>query len=89
MFWMRVVEGGIYARDSAHAPQLHLFVGDLAAPREALAYYEAIHPVLKGERSLPQQSQQAGQVPSPPWPPAWSPLRADNRYPALGTRART
>jgi hypothetical protein len=44
-------------RDSARAPQLHLFVSDTTASPEALARYEAIRPVLKGERSLPQQNQ--------------------------------
>jgi hypothetical protein len=46
--------------DSAHAPQLPLFVHDPAASPEALARYEALRPVLKGERSLPQQSQLTG-----------------------------
>jgi hypothetical protein len=43
-------------RDSAHALQRLLFVRDPAGYLEALARYEAIRPVLKGERSLPQQS---------------------------------
>jgi hypothetical protein len=47
-------------RDSACAPQLPLFVRDPAASPEALARYEAIRPVLKGERSLRQQSQRTG-----------------------------
>ena len=47
-------------RDSARAPQLPLFLHDPAASPEALARYEAIRPVLKGERSLPQQSQLTG-----------------------------
>jgi hypothetical protein len=47
-------------RDSARAPQLPLFVHDPAASPEALARYEALRPVLKGERSLPQQSQVTG-----------------------------
>ena len=47
-------------RDSARAPQLPLFVSDTAASPEAFARYEAIRPVLKGERSLRQQSQQTG-----------------------------
>ena len=48
------------SRDSARAPQLPLFVHDPAASPEALARYEAIRPVLKGDRSLPQQSQLTG-----------------------------
>jgi transposase len=47
-------------RDSARAPQLPLFVHDPAASPEALARYEAIRPVLRGERSLRQQSQRTG-----------------------------
>jgi leucine-zipper of insertion element IS481 len=47
-------------RDSAHAPQLPLFVHDPVEYSEALIRYEAIRPVLKGERSLRQQSQQTG-----------------------------
>ena len=47
-------------RDSAHAPQLPLFVHDPAASPEALARYEAIRPVLTGERSLRQQGQRTG-----------------------------
>ena len=45
-------------RDSAHAPQFPLFVHDTMASPEAFVRYEAIRPVLKGERSLPQQSHQ-------------------------------
>jgi transposase len=44
------------SRDAAGAPRLHLFISDPAA----LARYEAIRPVLKGERSLPQQSHVSG-----------------------------
>jgi hypothetical protein len=44
-------------RDSASSPRPHLFVSDTAASPDALARNEAIRPVLKGERSLPQQSQ--------------------------------
>jgi hypothetical protein len=44
------------SRDSACAPQLPLFVHDTVGYRNALTRYEAIRPVLKGERSLPQQS---------------------------------
>ena len=58
MLWKPAVEGGIYAPRLARAPQLHLFVSDTAASPEALTRSEAIRPVLKGERSLPQQSQQ-------------------------------
>jgi leucine-zipper of insertion element IS481 len=47
-------------RGSAHAPQLPLFVRDTVGYPEALARYEAIRPILKGERSLRQQSHQAG-----------------------------
>jgi transposase InsO family protein len=45
-------------RDLAHAPQLPLFAHDTVGYPEALARYEAIRPVLKGERSLRQQSHQ-------------------------------
>jgi leucine-zipper of insertion element IS481 len=47
-------------RDSAHAPQLPLFVHDTVSYPDALARYEAIRPVLTGERSLRQQSHQTG-----------------------------
>jgi hypothetical protein len=47
-------------RDSAHAPQLPLSVRDTAGYSGALAPYEAICHLVKGERSLPQQSQQTG-----------------------------
>jgi transposase InsO family protein len=47
-------------RDSAHAPQLPLFVHDIVGYPDALTRYEAIRPVLKGEQSLRQQSQQTG-----------------------------
>ena len=47
-------------RDSAHALQLPLFVRDTVGYPDALIRYEAIRPVLKGERSLRQQSQQTG-----------------------------
>jgi hypothetical protein len=47
-------------RDSARAPQLSLFVSDPAASPEALARYEALRPVLTGQRSLRQHSQQSG-----------------------------
>jgi hypothetical protein len=47
-------------RDSARALQFPLFVHDPAASPEALARYEAIQPVLTGERSLRQQSQRTG-----------------------------
>jgi transposase len=47
-------------RDSARAPQLPLFVHDPAASPKALARDDALRPVLKGERSLPQQSHLTG-----------------------------
>ena len=47
-------------RDSARVLQLPLFVHDTVGYPDALARYEAIRPVLKGERSLRQQSQQTG-----------------------------
>ena len=40
--------------------QLDLFISDSAAYREAVARYEEIRPVLKGERTLPQQSEETG-----------------------------
>ena len=40
--------------------QLDLFVSDSPAYREALVRYEEIRPVLKGERTLPQQSEETG-----------------------------
>jgi transposase InsO family protein len=45
---------------SATAPQLDLFVSSSAAYEAALARYEALRPVLTGERSLRQQSQHTG-----------------------------
>ena len=47
-------------RDSTRALQLPLFVRDTVGYLEAIARYEAIRPVLKGESSLPQQSQATG-----------------------------
>jgi transposase len=47
-------------RNSARVLQLPLFVHDTVGYPEALARYEAIRPVLKGERSLRQQSHQTG-----------------------------
>jgi transposase InsO family protein len=47
-------------RDSARVLQLPLFVHDTVGYPDALARYEAIRPVLKGERSVRQQSQQTG-----------------------------
>jgi hypothetical protein len=47
-------------RDSACALQLPLFVHDTVEYLEPLARYEATRPILKGERSLPQQSQATG-----------------------------
>ena len=45
---------------SASAPQLDLFISDSAAYEAALARYEALRPVLTGERSLRQQSAHTG-----------------------------
>jgi len=45
---------------SASAPQLDLFISDSAAYQAALARYEAVRPVLTGERSLRQQSEHTG-----------------------------
>jgi transposase len=47
-------------REAASAPQLPLFVSDSSMAQEVLARYEAIRPVLTGQRSLRQQSQQTG-----------------------------
>jgi hypothetical protein len=47
-------------RDSAHALQLPLFVRDTVGYPDALIRYEAMRPVLTGERSLRQQSHQTG-----------------------------
>jgi leucine-zipper of insertion element IS481 len=47
-------------RDSARAPQCPRFVHAPTASPAAFVRYEAIRPVLKGERSLPQQSQWTG-----------------------------
>ncbi len=47
-------------RDSVHVRQLPLFVSDPVSSPEALARYEALRPVLTGQRSLRQQSQQTG-----------------------------
>jgi hypothetical protein len=47
-------------RDSARAPQFPLFVHDTMASPEAFVRSEAIRPVLKGERALPQQSPWTG-----------------------------
>jgi transposase InsO family protein len=44
----------------AGTPQLDLFVSDSPAYQAALARYEALRPVLKGDSSLRQQSQQTG-----------------------------
>ena len=48
------------SRDSARALQLPLFIRNIVGYRDADARYEAIRPVLKGERSLPQQSRVIG-----------------------------
>jgi leucine-zipper of insertion element IS481 len=47
-------------REAASAPQLPLFVSESSVAQEVLARYEAIRPVLIGQRSLRQQSQQTG-----------------------------
>ncbi len=47
-------------RDSACALQLPLFIHDTAGYRDAVTRYEAIRPILTGERSLPQQSRVTG-----------------------------
>jgi hypothetical protein len=47
------------SRDSVYAPQLPLFVPDTVGYPEALIRYEAMRPVLKGERSLRRQYHQA------------------------------
>lgn len=47
-------------RASARAPQLDLFLSDSAAYQAALARYEAVRPVLTGEHSLRQQSENTG-----------------------------
>jgi hypothetical protein len=47
-------------RASARALQLPLFVSDPTTSPEVLARYEALRPVLTGQRSLRQQSQQSG-----------------------------
>jgi hypothetical protein len=47
-------------RASARVLQLPLFVSDPATSPEALARYEALRPVLTGQRSLRQQSQRTG-----------------------------
>jgi transposase len=67
-------------RDSDRTPQLQLFVHDPAASPEALARYETIRPVLKGERSLQQQSQRTGM----PYWRLWRDLRRFRRDGLLG-----
>jgi transposase len=47
-------------REAASAPQLPLFVSESSVAQEVLARYEAIRPVLTGQRPLVQQSQQTG-----------------------------
>jgi leucine-zipper of insertion element IS481 len=47
-------------REAASALQLPLFVSESSVAQDVLARYEAIRPALTGERSLIQQSQQAG-----------------------------
>jgi hypothetical protein len=47
-------------RDSVRVLQLPLFVHDIIDYLDAVARYEAIRPVLTGQQSLRQQSQQTG-----------------------------
>jgi transposase len=47
-------------REAASALQLPLFVSESSVAQDVLARYEAIRPVLTGERPLVQQSQQTG-----------------------------
>ena len=47
-------------REAASAPQLPLFVSESSVVQDVLARDEAIRPVLTGQRSLRQQSQQTG-----------------------------
>jgi hypothetical protein len=47
-------------REAASTPQLPLFVSESSVAQDVLTRYEAIRPVLTGERSLVQQSQQTG-----------------------------
>ena len=67
-------------RDAARPSQLPLFVSEPAASPEALARYEAIRPVLTGQRSLRQQSQQTG-IHYWRW---WRDLRHFRRHGLLG-----
>jgi transposase InsO family protein len=71
-------------RDSAHALQLPLFVQDTVGYSDALARYEAIRPILTGERSLVQQSQQTGMN----YWRLWRDLRRFRRAGLLGLVAR-
>jgi hypothetical protein len=57
MLWTHVGKEESIPRDSACAPQLPVFVSDPTASPDTLARYKALGPVLKGERSLRQQSQ--------------------------------
>ena len=65
---------------SASAPQLDLFVRDSAAYEAALARYEALRPVLTGERSPRQQSQHT----NVPYWRLWRDLRRFQREGLLG-----
>jgi hypothetical protein len=49
---MAAGEGGINAREAASTPQLPLFVSESSVAQDVLARYEAIRPVLTGERPL-------------------------------------
>jgi transposase len=46
--------------DPVGTPQLHLFASHWPAYQDALAHYEAIRPILKRERTLPQHSRETG-----------------------------
>ena len=48
------------SREAASALQLPLFVSESSVAQDVLARYEAIRPVLTGQRPLVQQSQQTG-----------------------------
>jgi hypothetical protein len=47
-------------QEAPSAPQLPLFVSESSVAQDVLARYEAIRPVLTGQQSLRQQSQQTG-----------------------------
>ncbi len=48
------------SREAVSAPHLPLFVSESSVAQEVLSRYEAIRPVLTGQRPLVQQSQQTG-----------------------------